>query len=629
MIHIRSPLLALVVGGALAGCMTGPGDGAEAGVPDQSHQPAGVTITPRAGETSEIHGQVVTYPEGDPIPGMSVVTFDVQARYEVFPTDADGRYAATGLRPGFYRIKAWPMDGQNHIGAYYDDTYFYCTGGLVDLRGGAVAEGIDFRLPHGGAIEGTIIDGATGEPMVDVRVDVQGLDYYNNNLDPTAYTDEDGVFRVVGLDSAIDDPETMNPVPGNYELEVTAPGRPVIYYPGVYTPSEAVPVGAIRGQTNIGIDLEIPTGGVISGLVSDQQGLPIEGGIVKAVHRVEPWIQASVSIAPGGIFAVGGLAPGEFTLEVTAGEYGALELDDQVALEEDGIVWGIQLEMEPEATVTGWLMAGDDPIEGGLVQAVPVEGVSATTWSLEDGSFVMVGLGAGEYYFYVLPGNDLHLPGYVCANSLCSSTVDATRLILAPGEAGDLGTVDCPPAATISGQVRQREGDQPLGRIYVTALPDEQGLPSMLAVSEEEDGTFFLGGLRPGTYSLSAEPYRYCSGDPGWVTTYSGDARRPETAGRHALAGAGAAAVDLTLPVDADGDAMSDVWEWLHFLDPARDDGLEDPDLDGTVNIDEYLERTDPRDDLGAGCAVGGHTGTAGAGWIATLTAALWWMRRR
>lgn len=49
--------------------------------------------------------------------------------------------------------------------------------------------------------------------------------------------------------------------------------------------------------------------------------------------------------------------------------------------------------------------------------------------------------------------------------------------------------------------------------------------------------------------------------------------------------------------LDEDGDRMSDLWEASVGLDPGRDDGSEDPDLDGRDNEAEFLGRTDPTTD--------------------------------
>lgn len=49
-------------------------------------------------------------------------------------------------------------------------------------------------------------------------------------------------------------------------------------------------------------------------------------------------------------------------------------------------------------------------------------------------------------------------------------------------------------------------------------------------------------------------------------------------------------------PADGDRDGMADEWELAHGLDPADDaDHAADPDKDGYTNLEEYLNRTDPR----------------------------------
>ena len=54
-----------------------------------------------------------------------------------------------------------------------------------------------------------------------------------------------------------------------------------------------------------------------------------------------------------------------------------------------------------------------------------------------------------------------------------------------------------------------------------------------------------------------------------------------------------AAALSL-LDGDADGDGMTDLWEWTHGLDPFRNDAADDADHDGVSNLNEYLAGTDP-----------------------------------
>ena len=50
-------------------------------------------------------------------------------------------------------------------------------------------------------------------------------------------------------------------------------------------------------------------------------------------------------------------------------------------------------------------------------------------------------------------------------------------------------------------------------------------------------------------------------------------------------------------PDDTDGDGMSNDWETLYGLNPfAPNDADEDPDRDGSTNLDEFDDQTDPTD---------------------------------
>lgn len=547
--------------------------------------------------TAALQGRVVSYPEGDPIAEMSVVAFDVQARYEIATTGDDGRYEFAGLEPDFYRVKAWPIDGQNFIGAYFDDMYFYCTGQLLDLRSGGALDGVDFRLPHGGGITGTVTDAETGQPLESARIDVRGLDYYNSNLDPTTYTDADGVFEVVGLDSAIESLDNPVPVPGNYELKVTVAGRPVIYHPGVYTSTDAEPVGAIRGELVEDVDLALPTGGRIEGWVTDEDGLPATSGSVRGRNDEQTWMSVTVGLGDDGGFALGGLAPGPWSLEVQADGLAAAATAVPIEVPEDGLVDGVELVLGPEATLSGTVAGPEGPVAEATVSASPVDGgVDATAESDEDGSFTVPGLAPGSYVIHLRTSVDTLLSGYLCGGTVCEQSADGEPIPVGEAEDVDMGAVALPAAAVIEGRVVDRESGAPLGRIYVTATADD-GVGSHLGVTDDE-GAYRIGGMAPDTYWLMAEPYRYCGGDPGWVTTYSGAGRRPEDALRLQVGPGGAVVHDLDLPRDHDGDAMADLWEAFHMLDSSRDDSLEDPDLDGVLNIDEYLEDGDPRGDL-------------------------------
>ena len=45
---------------------------------------------------------------------------------------------------------------------------------------------------------------------------------------------------------------------------------------------------------------------------------------------------------------------------------------------------------------------------------------------------------------------------------------------------------------------------------------------------------------------------------------------------------------------DGDGDGMSDIWEWIHGIDPFGNDAALDSDADGLTNLDEFNNNTNP-----------------------------------
>ena len=54
--------------------------------------------------------------------------------------------------------------------------------------------------------------------------------------------------------------------------------------------------------------------------------------------------------------------------------------------------------------------------------------------------------------------------------------------------------------------------------------------------------------------------------------------------------------LDMRVSYDGDNDKIPDAWELEHGLDKDRDDALEDKDKDGSTNLREYREDTDPED---------------------------------
>jgi pectate lyase len=98
-----------------------------------------------------------------------------------------------------------------------------------------------------------------------------------------------------------------------------------------------------------------------------------------------------------------------------------------------------------------------------------------------------------------------------------------------------------------------------------------------------------------GVATRKGKPAFWDKNDPGWKSYNQGSNDRaaftPWDSASFPPPASGATPV-----VDTDGDGMPDNWELTHKLDPKSPaDGVADPDKDGYTNLEEYLNRTQPR----------------------------------
>ena len=126
----------------------------------------------RAG--GRISGKVTDAATGHPIADVTVSASSASSGASA-TTGADGTYVVDGLLPGQFRVKtdSWPLD---YVDEMYDDipcpgnSCSYDAGTLVPVTIETTTPAIDFALPRGGRITGTITDQQTGLPIVGSRV---------------------------------------------------------------------------------------------------------------------------------------------------------------------------------------------------------------------------------------------------------------------------------------------------------------------------------------------------------------------------------------------------------------------------------------------------------------------------
>ena len=284
---------------------------------------SGITATPQPPETPEratIRGRVVTT-TGRPIAKAVVnISGPIPPRY--FVTDAQGRFAFTGLNPGDYELQA--SKGDFLPSPTGQQTAFQSSSRIV-VSAGARVNGVTLTLSRGLAVTGTIVDRA-GEPLQGVSV--QALQLSTSGARRQAVlagvqigggrqTDDRGRYRVLGLQpgtyviAALADVASLS---GGATDEQTVP----FYFPGSASIADAVTVTVTAADLE-GIDFavgDVPTARV-TGVALDSNGVPLEGTIRLAVsHRsghIVPGARTTRTSA-GGAFTFFNVAPGDYVV---------------------------------------------------------------------------------------------------------------------------------------------------------------------------------------------------------------------------------------------------------------------------------------------------------------------------
>jgi len=220
----------------------------------------------------------------------------------------------------------------------------------------------------------------------------------------------------------------------------------------------------------------------------------------------------------------------------------------------------------------------------------------------DEGILTIDRLFGGAYELYVWSSSSGHIDDWVREES------GEARVYEVVGET-DNDTIDIalPRAGLLSGRVIDDDGQPVNGATIVVHGPDD----AVFSETTDPYGDWSIGGLSAGDWSVEARYQAWCSSDPAFVTVYWEGAVNPDWQVPISLApGEEVDAVDLEMPVDGDQDAMGDRWEERWGLDTTRDDSAEDPDADGTTNLEEYLLDTNPVE-VAEGCGCKGNKAVA------------------
>ena len=152
-----------------------------------------VSATIYLGEGGSISGRVTNASNGSAISDKEVRAYSGDKVVKSAITDSNGYYILTGIEPGIYQVRPYPVSGQ-----------IVNQQNPVTVSSNSEIRDIDFQLEYGLAITGVVARATDGMGILGIKVLA-----YNANLElvGTGITDAGGAYVIPQL------------VPGNYFLQ--------------------------------------------------------------------------------------------------------------------------------------------------------------------------------------------------------------------------------------------------------------------------------------------------------------------------------------------------------------------------------------------------------------------------
>ena len=204
---------------------------------------------------------------GGPASGVRVTVEQLDAPRGPSPvapmlTDAEGRFAASGLVPGRYRATIVRGEPGSSVMIFRADSDPDPAGVKFVVKGGETAK-IELREPKKATVAGIVREAGRGVP--DVRVVLAPVGTPPGMAGAGVPTDDEGAFSIGDV------------LPGDYVLSVNPPGaaRPVVRNVSV---AVAPPVHEI---------IDLPSGTIEGRVVDKKTGKPIEGLVIGMVPTRE------------------------------------------------------------------------------------------------------------------------------------------------------------------------------------------------------------------------------------------------------------------------------------------------------------------------------------------------------
>lgn len=356
-----------------------------------------------------------------------------------------------------------------------------------------------------GVITGSVVGSDTGRAVRRVRVSLAGGDLRSSR---SAVTDDAGRFAFAALS------------PGRYTLNASKPGYVNVTYGQKRPGRPGTPIQLADGQQLTDLKMVLPKGGVLTGVVLDENGEPTPGTQVSAwrweMRTGEKRLTQAGSDQTDdrGQYRIYGLLPGDYVVRATPrNALGELR----------------QVVQDVAQSVLGGRGGGGADALGALGQLMGGRGQAARgagPGGLGNLQQLMGGRGGqGGQAMDLLQGlmgdtSGADDNGVAYAPVYYPGTTTSTAAATVPlGVSEERQSLDFQlqlvQTATVSGLVTSADGD--LGGVQLTLVNDtEQAIGGGMNMTRvQQDGTFSFANIAPGQYVLKARTRRGGQSGPG------------------------------------------------------------------------------------------------------------------
>lgn len=497
---------------------------------------------PTAQGRALIRGRVIQLDTGRPLRRVQVTARSADDRQppRSTVTDNDGRYELATLLAGRYQLSA---SRGGYVTIEHGQRRPLEAGLPLVLADGQTIENVNFSLPRGSVIVGRVVD-EFNEPFTGATVQIHRYRYVNGQRQLTlaataSPTDDLGQFRAFGL------------LPGDYYVSAGPPGDVAsalsalasrggggignvlataaappgyvrTYYPDTPFPTSAQPVTVALGQESPLLTLALVASRTakVSGVVLGANGnAPANATVVVHPKGADPNNTTGIvhtAMAQKGVFSVGGLVSGEYTIEALIIEplarpplitHGSVDV-----FLGDADMTDIVVAVRPGVTVRGRIAFEGGPPKGLLPSQVqlgavsPVPSMASVGRSVrDDWSFQLTGLKGRQTL------RASARPPWFLKN-ITRGGVDITDTAI--DFADDVDNVEVlftQRVTEVTGSVSDRRGTPIRDYVVLVFAEDRSSRGPQTRFTQtarpDQDGRYSIRGLPPGRYLAVALDY--------------------------------------------------------------------------------------------------------------------------